>query len=186
MDESSKISEKISKYKGIIFDFDGTIVDLNVDWLALKKGLSDFALSKKAIEDNFTPLAERIIYYRNQDTDFYNDLTGIISTFEAGESEYIINKKLVDYINGSKNKKIAIYSMNCIKTINKFVSKYFKNKPDIISIENCQQAKPTAKDLFKIINNWGLSPNEVAFVGNSDFDLISGVKAKIKTFKIQI
>jgi HAD superfamily hydrolase (TIGR01549 family) len=186
MDKSDKIIEEIFQYKGIIFDFDGTIVDLNTDWQAVKKSLSNLVFSEKGHNDNFTPLAKKVLYYRNSDTCFFDKIAEMISSFEMKKEGYVFNGKLIDYINENIDKKIAIYSMNTDRTIKNFISKYFKYKPDIISINNCQEAKPTEKDLLKIIGGWELNSDDVVFVGNSSNDLLSGKKAKIKTYIIKI
>lgn len=41
------VISEISKYKGIIFDLDETIIDLGIDWDELKKGTAKFLLSRK-------------------------------------------------------------------------------------------------------------------------------------------
>jgi phosphoglycolate phosphatase-like HAD superfamily hydrolase len=184
MDKSDKIIEEIFQYKGIIFDFDGTIVDLNTDWQAVKKSLSSLVFLEKGYNDNFTPLAKKVLCYRSGDICFFDKITEIISSFEMKKERYVFNDKLIDYINKNLDKKIAIYSMNTDRTIRNFISKYFINKPDIISINNCQEAKPTEKDLLKIIGGWEFNLKDVAFVGNSSNDLLSGKKAKIKTYII--
>ena len=40
---------KLNKYKNYIFDFDGTIVDLHVDWKLLKKKINYLCKKKKLI-----------------------------------------------------------------------------------------------------------------------------------------
>ena len=187
MDETSKIIEELGRYKGIIFDFDGTIVNLNQDWQAVKNALSQFLIDEKRQEMDFTPLAEKMLYLRNgKDLLFYERILDILSSFEMKEKNYIFNKELLLYINSLTDKKIGIYSMNTSKTIKNIVNKYFKNKPDLISIENCSEPKPSGVDLLKIIKTWGLKNKEVAFVGNSQNDLLSGKKAGVKTYILKI
>ena len=44
---------KLDKYKNYIFDFDGTIVDLKVNWKSLKKELNSLC-KKKNINSNLS------------------------------------------------------------------------------------------------------------------------------------
>ena len=45
-----------SKIKGLIFDFDGVITQLPIDYNSLRKALTKYFLSKYNFENNFTPL----------------------------------------------------------------------------------------------------------------------------------
>jgi phosphoglycolate phosphatase-like HAD superfamily hydrolase len=181
--------KEISKYKGIIFDLDGTLVDLGADWKKLKEELSRICLEEKGEKIDFTPLHPKGFYVRNKfGNDFYSRLLEVISGFEMKEENYKPNEKLIDYINTStENQKIAVYSMNTRKSVDFAIKKYLKRMPDVvISKDECTEPKPTEKDVLKILSDWKMNKEDVVYVGNSDNDLFSGQKAGIKTIIIQI
>jgi len=188
MDKQKNIIKEISKYKGIIFDLDGTLIDLNVDWERLKEDLSVFCFKIKGEKINFTPLDKKLIFVKKKyGKVFYLKLLNIIYKYESKWSKYKINKPLIDYINdpANKNQRLAIYSMNTEKCINDIIIKYLKRKPSIIiSKNNCLEPKPTKKDLQKILCNWKLEKKSAIFIGDSRNDLESGKKIGIKTIII--
>lgn len=188
MVKQTDIISKISKYKGAIFDLDGTLVNLNVDWPKLKQKLTKYCHSKKGINIEFTPLDQKLLYIKDSlGEDSYLALLKIISSFEAKETNYKFNRELINYINSATQQKIAVYSMNTKKCIDNIFKKYFQRKPDIvISKENCSGLKPKEKDILRIINRWNFKKEDVVFIGNSKSDLISGKKAGVATYIIEI
>lgn len=186
MDKRRNLARKISKYKVAIFDLDGTLVNLNVDWEKLKNDLSAFCSRKTGENIVFTPLDEKILYVKKKfGKKLYKKLLEIISAHEMDESRYALNKELLGFICETKQ-KVAIYSMNTEKCINNFVAKYFKRKPDaVISKETCIKPKPSKKDLLKLLKRIGMKKNEAIFVGDSEVDKLSGKMAGIKTLIIK-
>lgn len=188
MVKQRNIISKISKYKGAIFDLDGTLIDLGVDWPKLKQELAKYCFSKRGIDIEFTPLDQKILYIKKFFGErFYLGLLKIISDFEMRETNYKFNEELLNYINSTSQQKIAIYSMNTKKCVDNILKKYFQRKADIVvSKENCSGPKPSGKDILKIINKWGFKKDNVIFIGNSKNDLISGRKAGVATYIIEI
>lgn len=139
----------LNRYQGLIFDLDGTLVDLNVNWKKVKR------------HD-----------YENREQE------------ECRMDKWIPNLDLIGYINSS-NQPFAIYSMNSMECINNFIQKYLDRIPVIIvSIDNCEEPKPTNLDLIKITRAMNLDPWNILFIGDSGYDERSGEMANIKTLII--
>lgn len=177
---------EISKYKGVIFDLDGTLIDLGIDWKILKQELGKYCYSKKNLNIEFTPLDQKLFKIKKLfGKQFYSELLNIVSNFEMNETKYKFNKKLLDYVNSIIHPKIAIYSMNTKKCIDNIVRKYFQKKPDIIiSKDNCIEPKPTGKDIINILYNLNITKKECLFIGDSESDYLCGQKAKIDFLSI--
>lgn len=155
MAQHSTVIEELANYKGLIFDFDETLVDLGVNWEALKKELSNYYKEKAGIDLPFAPLDRTLQNIRERHGyDIYTDLLQIITKHELKGANYRLNETLITYINTHKNQQIAIYSMNTFITIKNFITKHIHVKPDIIiSKEFVTQPKPTDKDLLLIMTS---------------------------------
>lgn len=187
MDKQEDITHYLTKYKGIIFDLDGTLVDLAIDWDKLKNELSQFCTKNKIIV-SLTPLGTVLQHCKKEyGEDFFRKLISIIAQYEIHDENYQLNISLLNYINSKPSQKIAIYSMNSKKCVEQFISNYLHFSPEpVIFQENCQAPKPTELDLLFILNQWKLTKEDVAFVGNSYYDERSGKMAGLTTYIVKI
>ena len=80
---------KLDKYKNYIFDFDGTIVDLKIDWDSLKKEINLYCKQKKI--KSYLNFYEKIKLLKLKNIKIYN----IIKKYEQPNNkvEYKIKKK---------------------------------------------------------------------------------------------
>jgi FMN phosphatase YigB (HAD superfamily) len=62
----NKIKHKLAKKRLFIFDFDETIVNLNLNWRKLKQELTNIVKIQYGIEMTFTPILEKLEYLRTQ------------------------------------------------------------------------------------------------------------------------
>jgi len=182
----NQLLQTISNYKAVVFDMDGTLVDLGVDWDELKRVLHQTVFQKHNTGFEFKRLNKNLLEAKERLGDeVYGELLKIVSQFEMKEENYVPNVGLLGYINQAKDQKIAIYSMNTQQAIENVIGKYLARRPDyVISKESCIEPKPTSKDLVKLLEMWDINRDEVIYVGNSEKDKISGEMAKIKTIII--
>lgn len=187
MDKYRNLVEDIIKYRGVIFDLDETLVNLNTDWKELKKTLSEFTKKERGEEIEFTPLDQKIYEAKEKFGElFFLQLLDIVSQFELCEEKYELNYELISLLESCQGKKIAIYSMNTKRCVENFIKKNLKRKPDtIIAKDSCSEPKPTEKDLRKIMQGWKMNASEIVYIGNSESDRFSGAKAGIKTYIIK-
>lgn len=184
MDKQDNLIELLDHYNNFIFDLDGTLVDLGVDWIGLKQDLSKIAYEEIEKKIEFTPLDQKVNEIKLVSKKAFNKLLEKIAEYELREENYKPNWNLISYLNSSR-KRFAIYSMNTQKCVDRVIKMYLTRKPSIvISKDNCLESKPTACDLQKILSVWEIKNKEVVFIGNSFGDQESGKMAKVKTILI--
>lgn|SRR3989338_2122067 len=176
------------QYKGIIFDFDGTLYKLLIDWSMLKKDLFYVIRELTSQTPDDTPLIKVLFKYRKEIPQLYEKLKKIYQDYEIlGFKEGKVNRKLLSFINQRSRKKFAIYSMSTGKVIAKFLKKYNLQEAFsyIISQDNAYAAKPFRSDLEKIIKFWNFNNKEILIVGNSNYDIQSGEMTNIRALLIE-
>jgi HAD superfamily hydrolase (TIGR01549 family) len=201
--------EKINldKYKGLIWDLDGTIFNIS-DALnkAVEDGIEKYQLSinREEVMEEIAHLIEDIQNYPVpkillnsydllkvkflEGISFFKKLRIAIFLFNQfnkyKDAESTIYKGIDDLIsNLSKNKlRLAILTNNkrqyAEEVLDKFnLTKFFN---PIIGFNEVSETKPNPEGLNIVLSEWGIKPSEAIFVGDMTSDIDAGKAAKVK------
>ncbi len=195
----------LDKYKGVIFDLDGTIFDLVG---AIRKAVEDGIVKYKInvnIDDALSEVAHLL-----EDLQNYTIPKIILQSYDLLkikllEGISLIKKlRIVVYIFGqfnqynedstlfegvdkiisklSKKVKLAIltnnqniYAENILKKFN--LDKYFDL---IIGFNEVSEVKPSPEGILKILEKWKMKPSEIIFIGDMTTDIQAGKAAEVK------
>lgn len=187
MDQYLPLKQEIKRerIKGVIFDFDGVIVKLDVDWQGLREELKDAFSLKDVVW--MSEILEKIKTIKGN-----KGLKEAYKTIRKYELKNFDNhnliKKTVPIIGKIKKsgKRVGIFSNNMRTTIDLCLDQFKLNSliDTVVSKEDVESTKPDPEGFYKILDNWQLSKDEVIFVGYSEFDMLCGKNAKIKTVLI--
>lgn len=180
--------------KAVIFDLDGTIIDLAVDWSQLKRNLSDKFAEDYKIDCHFKSISKCLSeIVKKKDEDNLKKFFKIIEEHETRniekstpieETKFFINnlKKF-----GIKNDvKLAVMSLNTRKTIEKaLLLTALTSKIDfIVGREDVRNWKPNPDGLLKILEKLNIDKSKALFIGDMEKDLIAGERAGIESYLI--
>ena len=180
--------------KLIVFDLDGTIVDLAVDWMSLKdllveryEELYQESCDFKSVSKCLEKMVEK------QDESNIQNFFDIIRHYEL---KNIRDVKLIDetifFINnknlfGIENEmKFAILSLNTRDTIIRALEiADITDKIDyIVGREDVRKWKPDPEGLIIIKNHFKIKKEEIIYFGDMKKDLLTGENAGIDTYLI--
>lgn len=171
------------QFKGVIFDFDGTIVDLVVDWEELKKELkSKYSLpNKKKIGVN-----DALNLIRKNMPDKLDEAYKIVEEYESFmASEAKSREEIVKNIKRASNEglKIGMFTNNMRKTVEVVLRELNLNQElfdIIIAKEDVEKYKPDSEGLNRIVKKWGLKKSKILYIGDSTIDRKAGELAGIR------
>lgn len=156
-----------------IFDFDDTIVKLDVDWNKLKRLLIE--RSKKSIGYLWNVrwrMDENLYYIRDHlDKEFYNGLISEISEYEYhGFDHEKIEKHILGFAKTKHN--IAVLSSNTRRAIQKILKHpEFNNfNPYVIGKEDMVKPKPDTKSIQIILEHFRIKKEDAIYIGDSSYD----------------
>ncbi len=180
--------------KLIVFDLDGTIVDLAVDWMSLKdllveryEELYQESCDFKSVSKCLEKMVEK------QDESNIQNFFDIIRHYEL---KNIRDVKLIDetifFINnknlfGIENEmKFAILSLNTRDTIIRALEiADITDKIDyIVGREDVRKWKPDPEGLIMIKNHFKVKKEEIIYFGDMEKDLLTGENAGIEAYLI--
>lgn len=180
--------------KVIIFDLDGTIVNLTVDWMALKDNLVEKYREIYKEQCDFERVSrclEKIV--EKNDENILENFFGVIRHYELENirdtqliEETIFFIKNKDLFGVKNDAKFAILSLNVRDTIIQALE--LANIHDkielIIGREDVRKWKPGPEGLIKIQNHFKIKKEEMVYFGDLENDLLTGENAGIDTYLI--
>lgn len=168
----------------VVFDLDGTLVDIALDWSVIRKRLLDSfpGTGITSPEEKTAVITERIA--KTLGNEQKKAAYRMVREFERGcgmasiEGNIALARELK-----KKGKKFAIFSSNCHETIEECLRKAgIRDIFDfIVGKEDVERHKPHPEGLLKIMSHFGAPKEKVAFVGNEEDDTEAGKSAGIET-----
>jgi phosphoglycolate phosphatase len=179
----------------IVFDLDGTIVNLRADWMELRDILID-AYNERYKEDcnveRISMCLDEVV--KRKDDVALQNFFDIIREFEnknlkgiqpIEETIFFLNNK--EIFNVREEAKIAILSLNTRNTIISALKdvKIYDKVDFIIGREDVRRWKPAPNGLLKIQDHYKANKNEIIFFGDLENDVLTGKNADIEAYFIQ-
>ena len=186
---SNKINLKSKNV--IIFDLDGTIVNLQVDWMELKSFLKK--RYSRIYENNceFDSISRCLSYIVGKKDEkelkrFFeiirdHELRNIENNKYIKETVYFI--KNLDQFNPNDDLKLAVLSLNTRQTILKSLEMInIREKFDVIlGREDVRRWKPEPEGLLKIQQALNVKKEEMIYFGDMKKDLLTGKNAGVES-----
>lgn len=180
------------KFKGIIFDLDGTLVDslhdisdaMNIVLKSLNYPTHTYDTYQYFIGSGLRNLVSKALPATN------NSDEQIEICFECMVNEYremcTVKTKpyegileLLDNLT-SQNIKLAVFSNKADELTKKIASEIFPDYFDTaVGLSTETLKKPNPFEAVEISKNWNLKPEEILFVGDSDIDMQTAINANM-------
>lgn len=167
----------------IIFDLDGTLINLNIDFIKLKSEVQ--ALLK--MKEPPTPFLEKIIEHSSENLSLRNMIWNVIDRVEEESiSKVHIFPETIQVINELKEKgyNLSLVTMQGRKIVHKILKKF--------SLFKLFNPKITREDshlrnlqIELVIKNLKLSKNQIIMIGDRINDVNSSKKAGVKCILIR-
>jgi len=160
--------------KGIVFDLDGTLIQLPIDYQKIQKNLKEFF----NVSDDLKPLIPTIIKLSK------NDQNKIKTSFDLICKEEILVSKNFKIMDGtletlnffkSKNLTLCLVTMQCKDALEKILQK-MKISDLFDSVISRDESFDRQKQIQLSLKNTLLEPSEVLVVGDRIHDIESAKK----------
>ncbi|KAF2334457.1 HAD family hydrolase [Flavobacterium daemonense] len=180
------------KYKGIIFDLDGTLVDslhdisdaMNTVLESLNYPTHSYDTYQYFIGSGLRNLVSKALPATNNSEEQIEICFNLmineyrkICTLKTKPYNGIID--LLDNLS-SQNIKMAVFSNKADELTKKIASELFPDYFDTaIGLSTEALKKPNPFEAIEISKNWNIKPEEILFVGDSDIDMQTALNANM-------
>ncbi|MCM8818369.1 MAG: HAD-IA family hydrolase [Candidatus Omnitrophica bacterium] len=178
--------------KGVIFDFDGTLVNSEIDFKKIKEKILNEAVKENLkIPSEQLPILELIEKIKNfnkkKGRDFYIKAHKILKEEEIKSAVKTKPKKDVLKVlnNLRENKiKIGIITRNCKEVVINVIKKFSIPFDVVLTRDDVYKVKPEPYHIKKCLVKLGLKKNEVILVGDHFFDIKAAKRLNIKSIGV--
>lgn len=157
--------------RGLIFDLDGTLVDSALDFELMR---SEMGLPPGA------PLLESLASLSDAEADRCH---AILARHErAGAERAVLMPGVAEFLIevAGRDIRCAVFTRNGREVAQRTLARLGLNFETIVAREDAP-IKPNPTGILAICRAWGLSPREVAMVGDYRFDIVAGRQAGVRT-----
>ncbi|NTU41937.1 MAG: HAD-IA family hydrolase [Nitrospirales bacterium] len=177
------IANEVARASLVIADFDGTLVYLETDWAGLKQELSDYCIAELGVPASFDRLDEGLRLMRNSfgDRVFRRLLEKVYFREREGFQGSVVHEVLQPLLRVQKEKQIAVFSLNCRRTIEEIIPLLGLEVSCIVAKEDVEEHKPSGNGILQILDRLGVRREDAIFIGDSRNDMLAGRDAGVKT-----
>lgn len=166
--DSKEYESLLKSSKLVIFDLDGTLWNLDVDWRSLKERV--FSIFVDMGEEPPSSLREAHLR-AGGDPDLKNRILKIQSSIEGASlerSDPVAEGHALLNWRRKRGMDNALFTSNTIKTVENLVDPgSFK---EVVTIDSVAMPKPAPEGLNRIMDRCGVDSDQTVLLGNSTYD----------------
>ena len=139
----------------MIFDLDGTLVDIDVDWESYK--------SERGDRDAM-------------------DCLDLLEKYEMKNIEKMeLKQDIVNMAKNLSNKKLAIFSKTTRRVVDEAIKRMGIEFDVVVTINDVMKPKPDPEGIEIILKQLGIPKEKTIYIGDREVDKIAGERAGVKT-----
>ena len=183
------------RIKAVVFDFDGTLAVLNIDFALMKervlRWMKGFGVDEKRIKERYLlEIIDEVEGLLRQDRSsseaerFYEGAHQILREveFEAAAEGRLIpgSKETLDYLR-QRGIKVGIVTRNCEEAVRRVFPNIDAFSDAFVSRNSVKRVKPHPDHLMFVMNALRVSGEETLMVGDHVLDILAGKGVGMKT-----
>ncbi len=160
----------LDNFDGVIFDLDGTLTDLDVNWKSVRTQIRDLfpssidPFSFRTDRNNHAPIYELALQHG-----LYEDLLDLLASHELDGTKNAIPLPLLDVI-PDLDCPVGLCTKNSYIASQEIAEKFNVHFDSFITRESTFEDKPNPLPLQKCIEDLEISPGNTLFIGNEKTD----------------
>jgi phosphoglycolate phosphatase len=185
--------------RGIVFDFDGTLAKLNIDFSRMRQEVLELLsgyrvpLPRNGLRDLF--VLEMITagaglmsqYQPGKEAEFIERAHALIADIEIKAAQRgSLFEGTKDLLQALQNKtiKIGVVTRNCLSAVQTLFPDIHQYTHAVITREQASHVKPHPAHLLMMLDKLGVAAGQAAMVGDHPMDIKTGKDAGVRTIGV--
>lgn len=174
--EQGAVSTALDAFDAVVFDLDGTLIDLTVDWAAAREEI-DAAIGDHldgAIREHGTPG----LFHEARKQGVYDDLAAILTEHELAGAEQATPRQLVDALDELEC-PIGVCTANDPEAADVGLKTFGAREhvDCIVGRDTVPEHKPEPEPLLTCLDELGVRPGNAVFIGDVESDAQTASRA---------
>ncbi|MEJ5349126.1 MAG: HAD family hydrolase [Desulfosoma sp.] len=178
----------------VLFDFDGTLAELHIDFSEMKRRVADIAAlySKRHPKASTMPVLEWIDTIAQELRDGSNGLaqafrSQALAAVEAIEMEAAVKGNLFSFTRPmledltDRGVKVAVVTRNCAKAVRTVFPDANRYSFQLFARDHVHRVKPHPDHLHTALSALGASPDHALMIGDHPLDIETGKRVGLRT-----
>ncbi len=159
----------LNQYPYLAFDFDSTIVTMDVDWGQVRQDLLNFLRNNYQFDGDSYPIHQMIDVASEKHGPEVKQEAQILMQKHENNCSFTNNQPLVNYLLQT-DQPWAILSNNCASTIERILKDISLQPSLTLAFEDIAQFKPHPDGIQIILDHFSIQPNSLIFSGDKITD----------------
>ncbi len=195
--ETPKVQDPFDKIRAVVFDFDGTLAVLNIDFSQMRaqvdRLMKDFGIGEEPLKERYLleiidEVFELLVKKDLSDAErFYQEAHQILHEIEmaaAGEGKLIAGTERVLKNLKERGIKVGIVTRNCEDAVRKVFPRIDEFCDVFVSRNSVKKVKPHPDHLTLVMKILYVSGEEAMMVGDHPIDIQAGKRVGMKTIGV--
>ncbi len=166
----------LARYQAVVFDLDGTLVVLKIDWTRAQQEMMDVAATKLGRDFKGRTVWEMLRLTKGQNRHI---LERTLRRLEVEGAQRAERLPLSDMLPNLKGRKVGLVTMNsrssCITALEKWGLASLVNA--IVAREDSKRLKPDPEPLLQCLRMLEAEPGTSVFIGDRERDRLTARRA---------
>lgn len=166
----------LDEFEAVVFDLDGTLVDLAVDWPTVHREVE--SLLGDELERPFEEYGRQGLFRASRDAGVYADLDSLVSTHESEGAAASTARPLLDVL-PQLDCPVGICTANAVEAANVALEQFGVHEAVdvVVGRDSLREQKPNPTPLTRTLQGLGVQPGQAVFVGDEDSDATTAARA---------
>jgi phosphoglycolate phosphatase len=166
----------LDEFDAVVFDLDGTLVDLDVDWPTVHEKVVD--LLGDVMDGPLSDYTRPEIIRLSREVGRYEELDRLLTEYEADGAETAPRLPLLDVV-ADLDCPVGVCTANAMSAAERALSQYrLRDAVDVIVARGTvEEEKPHPRPLYESLASVGVAPGDAVFVGDERSDATTAAAA---------